>query len=723
MTARRLALPVACLLALAGLVRGPLHRATFGLPVSNDDAIPLLMARHLLRGELSTTLWNQPYNGALDAYLLAPALALASAHHVFRVYEGACAALLVVLAFFLARATSGTAAGGIAAGLAAFGTPYMGLMTATGPPPNFLMPLVTGLPLAVALVYWTPERDAPARPGRFVCGVLGLVSGLAIWNSSLAIPAFVGMAAGLVVAGARLALRDRTRVAAFAAGTLLGASPLLVARLSGASGTSVVTAASAVTALRPPWLWGQGLLDLGHALLGLLGLQVPLVVDGPERAPLPLAASLILGAALILLLSLGAPSRRALPLVGWAGALLGAFVLSRRTGPDELRYLYGLNLPILALLGAGGARLLARSRPAAVALGLAVLVPWGLGHRRVWEAWRDPVHATRVWQVPPLGPALETLGRGRVLSVYASLQFAGRLTLESEERVIASQAWNERIPGDPLRFRDEVDLDPRVAWALSPHLSRGMPRADGFRELLRGLGGSWREERAGDLVVFGSFRAPYDEARPIPGEAMRLAEIGGGPLGHAVFDRDPATAWKAATGLRAGAGIELRLPSPRRLDALVLAVDLESSPYAIPWLAELDGRIVAEGPARHGLQWVNGAPRAARQALLVVPLGGRAGQHLRLLFQGSGLPLRLIEVFAYGPDETELPRTGQGAADRAFRAAREGHWSEAAELYAEAQRAEPERASHLAALLRARWRQKQRQRLDVESLPDGVPAS
>ena len=55
------------LLALAGLARGPLHRATFALPVSNDDAIPLLMARHLLRGELATTLWNQPYNGALDA--------------------------------------------------------------------------------------------------------------------------------------------------------------------------------------------------------------------------------------------------------------------------------------------------------------------------------------------------------------------------------------------------------------------------------------------------------------------------------------------------------------------------------------------------------------------------------------------------------------------------------------------------------------------------------
>src|SRR5262245_9571267 len=63
------------LLALAFLVaRFPLHRATFALPVSNDDAVLLLMARHILGGELATILWNQPYNGALDAYLLAPFL-------------------------------------------------------------------------------------------------------------------------------------------------------------------------------------------------------------------------------------------------------------------------------------------------------------------------------------------------------------------------------------------------------------------------------------------------------------------------------------------------------------------------------------------------------------------------------------------------------------------------------------------------------------------------
>src|SRR5262245_20143481 len=128
-----------------------LHVATFSLPVSNDDAVLLLMGRHILKGELATILWNQPYNGALDAYLLAPLLAFFPHHLAFRLYELACAALLVLLVFLLARRVGGPAAGFAGAVLTAWGTPYMALMTATGPPPNFLMPLVTGFPLVVGL--------------------------------------------------------------------------------------------------------------------------------------------------------------------------------------------------------------------------------------------------------------------------------------------------------------------------------------------------------------------------------------------------------------------------------------------------------------------------------------------------------------------------------------------------------------------------------------------
>lgn len=714
-TARRW-LAVLALVAAAAAARGPLVRATFALPVSNDDAILLLMGRQVLRGELATTLWNQPYNGALDAYLLAPLLAVLPHHLAYRLYEALGAALLVVLVGLLARRLGGPGGGWAGALLAAWGTPYMALMAATGPPPNFLMPLVTGFPLVVALAALPSAGER--RVGLGVSLGLGLAGGLAVWNSSLAVPAFAGMAAGLALAG----LRPRPRAAlAFGAGLVLGASPLLVARAIGASGAKVVTAASAVTAVRPRWLWGEGVADLGHALRGLAGLQVPLVVDGKERADLPPALVLALSVALFVAVVAGSRSRRALPLLGWAAALAGAFWLSRRTGPDELRYLYGLNAPVLALAGAGLAALWAWRRWAAVGAALGLLLPWGYGQHVQAERWRDPVHAERVWEVPDLQPAVEALRAVGARSAYASLQLAGRLTLETGGVVIASQAWNERIPGDPLRFRDEADLDPAPAWVLSTRFSRGMPRAGGFRDLVRGMGGSFQETEVGGFVVFHGFRPPYDEGRPVPAAQVGLETTAGAPIGGAALDRDPATAWTAAEGLGRGSGVVVHVTPARRLSALVLLLDLEASPLAVPWAASIRGEVVAEGPGRAGFQWVNGAPRAGKQALLAVPLGDRETDEVRLVFQGPGPRLTVAEAFLYGPVEEARPPAGDPSARDAFESARAGRWEESARLYAQAVRLEPDRASHHAAWARARWRAAQRRWLDVESLDDGGP--
>ncbi len=706
--------------ATALVARGALHWTTYRLPVSNDDAILLLMGRAVLHGEFATTLWNQPYNGALDAYLLAPLVALLPHHGAYRLYQLLCAALLAWLVYLLGRRLGGPAAGFAGALLAAWGTPYMALMTATGPPPNFLMPLVTGFPLLLALDA-LPRDERTAGPPRGVGVPLvaaGLCSGLAVWNSALAIPAFAGMATGLALAG----LRPRVRpVLVFGAGFALGVVPLAVSRLVGAAGSRVETASSAVTAVRPSWLWGQGLVDLGHALVGLVGLQVPLVVDGRERAALPLVVAALLGAALVLSLAAACRTRRALPLAGWGIALAGAFWLSRRTGPDDLRYLYGAHAPLLALAGFGLDRLWGKRRPVALAAAAALALGWGFGTARLVAAWSNPDYAERVWEVPPLDAPIAAAQAARAQSAYASLQFAGRITLETRGAIVASQAWNERIPGDPLRFRDEVDLDPRAVWVLSNRLSRGMPRAAGFRDRLRELGGAFDETPAGSFVVFHGFQPPYDEARPVPREAIRLATLEGKSLGAEALDRDPASRWTSPAGLARGAGLVVGVAPARRLAALVLAVDLEASPLGVPWVASIAGEVVAQGPARAGFAWVNGAPRAGRQALLVVPLGDRRTDEVRLLFQGPGPRLAVAETFLYGPDETALPSAGEAEARAALDFARAGRWDDAVRSYADALRLAPERASFHAGWARASWRAARRRVLDVEGLTDGGP--
>ena len=712
----------AAVLLLGVAARLPLHRATHGLPVSNDDAVPLMMAGRVLHGELATILWNQPYNGALDAYLLAPGLSVASPHAVFRAYEGLCGIALVAMVALLACAAAGERAGWIAAVLAATGTPYMALMAALGPTPNFLVPLM------VAFVVWAGYRQIGSAgpdgnenenengPGLFL---IGLIAGLAVWDSFLALPALVGAGLGFALAGRRTRIRSAIR---FAGGAAVGMLPLLIARINGASGSTPVTA------LRPRWLWAAGIQDVGRAAAGLFGLEVPLVIDGPERAALPTVAMAMLSVGLVGLVTGGAARRRALPLVGWAVALAAAFALSRRTGGDEVRYLFGLAVPVLALAGAGAAALHARlgaGRRAWLIAGLvlaAVLGPWHVGHRRLLAAWRHPGHAASTWQVPPLADAIAKLRALGIRSAYASLQFAGRLTVESDGSVIASQAWNERIPGDPLRYRDEVDLDPRPAWVLSPHLSRGMPRAGGFRATLAAIGGTWREEGGGAVEIFHDFRPPYDEARPVPAGQIRVATMDGSALPAQVLDRHRGTAWTSPAGIARGSGLVVSVSGRRRLSAIVLLLPRDAELAGVQWVAEADGAVAARGPERYGLQWVNGAPRAGRQEVMVVPLGDRNSREVRVIFQGAGPPLTVAEVFVYGPDEASRPAAGAESAAEAYRRFRAGAWRDAARLYAEACDLDPDRVSHHAAALRAGRRAARRGWLDVESLPDGGPA-
>jgi hypothetical protein len=356
-----------------------------------------------------------------------------------------------------------------------------------------------------------------------------------------------------------------------------------------------------------------------------------------------------------------------------------------------------------------------------VAACAALLGPWGYGEHAQVRRWADPVHAERIWEVPRLEPVLSELQTIGARSAYASLQFAGRLTLETGGAVVASQAWNERIPGDPLRFRDAVDLDPAPAWVLSTRFSKGMPRAGGFRELVRAMGGSFQETEVGSFVVFHGFHPPYDESRPVPAAAVSLVTTSGTPVGPAVLDRDPATAWTAAEGLGRGSGVVVRVAPTRRLSALVLLLDPEASPLAVPWAVAIRDDVVAQGPARAGFQWVNGAPRAGKQNLLAVPLGDRETDEVRIVFQGPGPRLTIAEAFLYGPGEEEQPAAGAPAARDALESARSGRWDEAARFYAQAARLEPDRASHHAGWARARWRAVRRSWLDVESLDDGGP--
>ena len=188
--------------------------------------------------------------------------------------------------------SAGPAAGFAGALLAAWGTPYMALMTATGPPPNFLMPLVTGFPLVAGLRCARAggvRRSRPVvalRPGR---RVRRSRSGTRPWPSRRS--RAWRRACCWPACGPRLAAR-LPLLAGFALGREPArggpAHPRL--RRPGRDGGQ--------RGHRPPpaLAVASGIQDLGAALFRLVGLEVPLVVDGPGAQLLPVAARVGLAA-------------------------------------------------------------------------------------------------------------------------------------------------------------------------------------------------------------------------------------------------------------------------------------------------------------------------------------------------------------------------------------------------------------------------------------------
>ena len=307
----------------------------------------------------------------------------------------------------------GSARAGRAALLAAVGTPYMALMAATGPDAELPGAAAGGGAACSAGLRGAADRE-PRREPRRAGALVGLVCGLAIWDSALALPALAGAGAGPrsrrgCGRGLRAvaALRGRRWPSALA--------PLLVARAVGASGVEPGHRAAAAVALD-----GRRARPGSRAAPASSGSQVPLVVDGPERAALPLALAVAARpsgcvlAASRLRRDARAPGRS----LGWA---VGAGRAPSRSAAARA----ATRCATCSASRCRSSRCARRGRRArlrgAAGAGWPRRRP-GRGRRRALArratrmraaAWRDPAHAAAVWQVPPLDAGARHAARAR----------------------------------------------------------------------------------------------------------------------------------------------------------------------------------------------------------------------------------------------------------------------------------------------------------------------
>lgn len=413
--------------------------------LDSDEAIPGLMALHLLRGEFSPFYWAQAYGGTAEIAVVAAA---------FKIFGPSVAALKLVPAFLHAisallvwrigaRAVDETT-GGVAGAL--FWIFPAGFVWMSIKERGFY-----GISLALALgaVLLCMRLEERGSWGDFT--LLGLCAGLAWWGTP--------QSALLVVpALAWLLLRSswfRWRVPALSVGIAIGALPYLVHNMR--YGWPSLDATRPLLEAGPYRAHLQGFIE--RALPMVLGFRVPW--SGEWLIPDPVGAvstGAFLGGVLISIVE-GAWRRR------WPLVLLGAVVIlypflfsfsSYAWFVDEPRYLVMLS-PALAIFLAYFA---ARWRLEAVVLVVALLLT-ALGLARLNQFEGRPYQVGEIRVPPDLGPLIQALEERDVGHAFADYWIAHRISFETTETIVgAPMTGFDRYPP----HSQEVRAGPNPAY-------------------------------------------------------------------------------------------------------------------------------------------------------------------------------------------------------------------------------------------------------------------
>jgi hypothetical protein len=627
-------IPLAVLLAVA--VRAPFWAEALRTPVDGDTAIIGLMARHLGRG---TTMWGQPYGSPVEAWLAAPLLALMGGRaEALRLCYFLLGLALVPVAYALARRLDARAAFP-AAVLVACPPPYYLLLSAL-PPPMYPAALVLcGIVMVLALRVGESIEAGRAPGGELV--LAGALAGLAAWTHLMSLSI-------TVACGVYLFRRARLRRAALLYALvpfLLASAPWWTRALVDRQATRVVSVSERQEGFTSHLL---GVLPrLPRPLGGVLGTRTPWIADDGDhvvQAPLGVAALIVLlyGASLVLA---ARASRHRPParLLLAAGALVViVFPFPLRSGPDSIRFLTPLYLPLAALVAWGGLALGKPRRAWILVLALACL-HLGMASRLL-AAWRQADRAAAPFLLPDLAPVRRFLEERAIRRAYASYGPAYRLTFETGERIVVSQPWNERFLHYPLPYLDEVRFAKNVAWVLTPRVPTDLPAPAAFEAALVTARGRWRRTGVGEAAVFHDFLPPFGPT------VEPLATAGAaGDASLATVLRPSPTAPSTWT-----------LPSPRPLDAITLMAGLEGPRL----LRSMDVEVSADGLAfetvarrrrrdeRTDLRWVGGQPQyVIDHDVIAVPLAGRAVAAIRVTPVASGDAWALGEILLHPAED------------------------------------------------------------------------
>lgn len=589
---------VAAVAAAVGL-RVYLHAAgAAAVPVTSDEALTVLQAQDILRGEFPLLMSAQPYMFPLEAYWMAPLEPLlphtAGGMRTLILLEGF---VLTALGLWLLRRMGPWCEVWPGAVLTLFPSAYLLCNQAAYSSPHNVSPTILAYLAAACFAALDPPDGRPcprrvSRQGLLAFGgafFLGAVVTNSLSGMGLAVP--IGCFALWNTAGRWRQWRAvAVRLAGMAAGGFLGLLPHLWTRWT------IPHAHEAVSTMFP---WREALSRLWNPTLSLVlpgtfGWQPCLWPDSIERlegvgwllAAVGIGAAAVFAAALWTAVARVAREgirERRWPVVGpfeWglgvtaAGVVL--FTLNRRAMSSDFRYLLSVAFVSPFVVAGLWQRLRGKALRRTVAAAVLALAVFNAATCfRLAAAWKEPGFATRIAAVPDLAPVLETLRAQGIRHAVASHWAAYRIGFEADGDVVCAQPRNERFAGWPLPYKAEVDASDDVAYVLT----------DAIRFLKPGLFEGHMEEMGveADVIPAGEFRV-YCHFRmsggghfePLPAGSYRVSANNAPDGASAMADGDVATYWRTDVLQEEGIAVECDFDAPVPL----AGVRLRYGPFA-----------------------------------------------------------------------------------------------------------------------------------------------
>jgi Dolichyl-phosphate-mannose-protein mannosyltransferase len=409
---------VTAAIALGIAFRVVIYRSSLGY-LGTDEATWGLMARHVLHGEASAFFWGQSYGGTQEVFPVAALFGLFGTHLVLmRIVPIAFSIAAAGVLWVIARRLYGETAA-LSAALLLWIWPIYEVWKI-----EIWSGFYGAALLDVALVLLLCIRLDEAPSARLVA-IFGLVVGLAAWESVQTFAVILPAVAWLTFRRPRLWARAWIALP----GLVLGALPSLLSNLHHDWWSLTFHGSGGTYESR---LRGY----FSSTLPMALGLRVPFAVDWTFGVVLSVLGY---GAAVIVFLVLAWRWRRRelslLPVVIVAYPFVYA-VNGMTSNTSEPRYVFVL-LPVVVLMIASLATDLTKAALVlcvAAAVSSVVLVRWNDWHRApARERGLNPGEVA-------LGPTITALERSGVTRAYATYSVADRMTFDTRERIVVSEA-------------------------------------------------------------------------------------------------------------------------------------------------------------------------------------------------------------------------------------------------------------------------------------------